>query len=253
MMLTLLCSDDLSSSPAVAHRMLASPLFERVWVLQELVLSRDPWVQCGISKVRWENFCERQSQILTEPLSRGKAHLCRGMIQARQGYWHARNGGQMVNPGLKRSHRSQPTESGLAAVRLSVWRLASFVHMRRGLGVSDTRDYIYAHLGLLDSNIFSVISVDYEQSLQELYEAVARLIAQTHDYMLILELVAPARPEYRRVSIPSWVPDVSLAMLHTNQAHLSQWSQLSTISPDVHRLSHGPYPVAMNIHGVLGV
>ncbi len=35
------------------------PWFTRVWVFQELVLSRDPWVQCGRISVRWHG-CSRQ-------------------------------------------------------------------------------------------------------------------------------------------------------------------------------------------------
>jgi len=39
------------------NQLLAQPWFTRVWVLQELVLSIDPWVQCGRTRVRWDDFC----------------------------------------------------------------------------------------------------------------------------------------------------------------------------------------------------
>ncbi|KAF6829584.1 ankyrin and het domain-containing protein [Colletotrichum plurivorum] len=43
---------------AVAVRdLLSRPWFKRVWVFQELVLSRDPWVQCGRSRIRWNDIC----------------------------------------------------------------------------------------------------------------------------------------------------------------------------------------------------
>ena len=32
---------------------LEGPWFTRVWVFQELLLSRDPWLQCGSQRIRW--------------------------------------------------------------------------------------------------------------------------------------------------------------------------------------------------------
>jgi len=36
--------------------LLERPWFTRVWIYQELMFSRDPWVQCGIVRVRWDRF-----------------------------------------------------------------------------------------------------------------------------------------------------------------------------------------------------
>jgi hypothetical protein len=47
--------DVLKSEVEVAARewIVARPWFKRVWILQELVLSQDPWIQCGASVARW--------------------------------------------------------------------------------------------------------------------------------------------------------------------------------------------------------
>ncbi|OIW34155.1 HET-domain-containing protein [Coniochaeta ligniaria NRRL 30616] len=36
---------------------LTRPWFCRVWIFQELILSRDPWVQCGQRRTRWADLC----------------------------------------------------------------------------------------------------------------------------------------------------------------------------------------------------
>jgi hypothetical protein len=42
---------------AVEDDVLTRPWFARTWVLQELVLSLDPWVQIRSTRVRWDRFC----------------------------------------------------------------------------------------------------------------------------------------------------------------------------------------------------
>lgn len=41
----------------VGDHILARPWFARTWILQELVLSADPWIQIGETRVRWDLFC----------------------------------------------------------------------------------------------------------------------------------------------------------------------------------------------------
>ena len=41
---------------SASQTILARQWFRRVWVLQELIRSRDPWVQCGTSLVKWEDL-----------------------------------------------------------------------------------------------------------------------------------------------------------------------------------------------------
>jgi hypothetical protein len=35
-------------------QILSRPWFTRVWIYQELVLSKDPWAQCGRRRIRWD-------------------------------------------------------------------------------------------------------------------------------------------------------------------------------------------------------
>lgn len=52
-----LCSNPSSANADLPYEsLLRRPWFSRVWIYQELVLSRDPWIQCGQHKIRWEKF-----------------------------------------------------------------------------------------------------------------------------------------------------------------------------------------------------
>jgi hypothetical protein len=42
-------------------QILARPWFARVWIFQELLLSHDPWVQCGTKCLKWEIFAGSRS------------------------------------------------------------------------------------------------------------------------------------------------------------------------------------------------
>lgn len=42
------------------QRMIGAKWFTRVWVLQELVLSKEPWIQVGRHKIAWEDFMQSQ-------------------------------------------------------------------------------------------------------------------------------------------------------------------------------------------------
>ena len=77
--------------------------------------------------------------------------------------------------------------------------------------MSDPRDMIFGHLGLLppthESAIRSSISVDYSQTLNEILEAVARRIVLDAGDLSLLAEVEKMRFEDRREGLPSWVPD----------------------------------------------
>ena len=50
------CNTFVDNIAVVEQEILARPWFIRVWILQEFILSRDPWLQCGTSRIRWQRF-----------------------------------------------------------------------------------------------------------------------------------------------------------------------------------------------------
>lgn len=46
-------SSILQPSRAQIYDIISRPWFKRIWIFQELLLSRDPWLQCGDLKAPW--------------------------------------------------------------------------------------------------------------------------------------------------------------------------------------------------------
>lgn len=165
------------------YGLLRLPWFSRVWIFQELVLSRDPWMQCGNLRARWTDICN----ILLSP-GAASNKKGRGMqLQMLADMNYAR--------GLKQK---------------------MIVHLtaRRGLGATDPRDFIFAHMFLAsDTNtLVRYVKVDYTKSCAEIFEDAARFL---------LEEVGPEGPvkffpdaNKDRPSniegLASWAPDWSL-------------------------------------------
>lgn len=80
---------------------------------------------------------------------------------------------------------------------------------RRGCGVSDPRDMIFAHLGLAKAQTRNTFLVDYDRTVVQLYEDIARLYIERTGVQVVLFFVEKVQPEERRACLPSWVPDWS--------------------------------------------
>ncbi|KAE9367182.1 hypothetical protein N431DRAFT_385395, partial [Stipitochalara longipes BDJ] len=167
--------------------------FCRIWVLQELVLSLDPWVQIGLQRVRWDIFVDflqfcSQNGDLPEDLLHALT-----MIKFRN----------TLSPSLWR--RQVSNDSNSAA------RLLDLLASRRGLGATDPRDMIYGHLGLLgvkdpNNKLDKIIQVDYNQPVSELFTQVVLYMISARRRFDIFSHVRDA-PIEKRTNFPTWVPD----------------------------------------------
>ena len=70
-----------------------------------------------------------------------------------------------------------------------------------------TRDQIYANLGLVKSSEQELISVNYNLTISQVYETVARLYMAYWEDMSILSWIGEPILSKRSDDIPSWVPD----------------------------------------------
>ncbi|KAH0424042.1 ankyrin and het domain-containing protein [Colletotrichum camelliae] len=112
-----------------AQDLLSRPWFKRVWVFQELVLSRDPWVQCGRTRVRWTD-------------------LCRLLLRRR---------------GAKQKRLGLLGDMAAGRSRKDSFSLLDALKARRGLGATDPRDFVFANLGIVSDAPFEA---DYSKSTQ---------------------------------------------------------------------------------------
>jgi hypothetical protein len=131
----------------IEEDILSRPWFTRVWNLQELVLSQNPWIQCGKSRARWHLFCR---SILSSKSSVWKPDS-RAVLQ------HMRD----TRTEFAKTSLSAPRESQKARGEA----LFTLLQQRRGCGLTDPRDLIYAHLGLVDAETRKLVPIGYDKVL----------------------------------------------------------------------------------------
>ncbi|KAH8783873.1 heterokaryon incompatibility protein-domain-containing protein, partial [Hyaloscypha sp. PMI_1271] len=181
----------------VEDEILSRPWFTRVWILQELVLSQNPWLQCGSSRVRWHVFC--RTVLLSEHCSWRPdsltvlTHMNDSWAQARRD---------------RESHSK--SHSAMLDKKAPGEYLLELVCARRGCSLSDPRDMIYAHLGLVGAETKNMVPIDYEKTVAQLYTSMTDLYAQWIGIWNII-IFAEDEPERRDPSLPSWVVDWSLS------------------------------------------
>ncbi|KAK4455181.1 heterokaryon incompatibility protein-domain-containing protein [Podospora aff. communis PSN243] len=168
---------------------LEAPWFTRVWVFQELVLSQDPWVQCGRHRVRWVDFC----RVLDGD------YIAKAMrLELSETIDHKRSSNPLVWMSERRDEKfSAP--------------LFSLLKARRGIGATDPRDLVYANLGIVqDREICErYIKIDYASPVEHLFNDVARYIAETYGIdEALYHSLAFKKPSHRPALAP-WAPDWS--------------------------------------------
>jgi hypothetical protein len=180
-------SNDSTTSDLVnlaENGLLRMPWFSRVWIFQELVLSRDPWVECGSLRARWTDLCN----ILLAP-----------------------------DAAIVRKSRTKEVQV-LADMNYTrgVLKQKMIVHLtaRRGLGATDPRDFIFAHMGLAaDLDILKrYVEVDYTKSCAALFEDTARFLLEEvgpEGPVKFFPLAATDRTS-KIEGLASWAPDWSL-------------------------------------------
>ncbi|KAF6814485.1 ankyrin and het domain-containing protein [Colletotrichum sojae] len=160
---------------AVAVRdLLSRPWFKRVWVFQELVLSRDPWVQCGRARIRWNDFCRLllvNSQTLLTGCDKSDLQILEDMNAARN--------------------------------RKKGYTLVEALKARRGLGATDPRNLVYANLAVVED---AGLQVNYEKTSQWIYARTAIHIVDKLGMRVLMPHLDEIAGE-RLEGLPSWAPD----------------------------------------------
>lgn len=191
----------LDTVQAAENGLLNRPWFSRVWVFQELVLSRDPWVQCGGVRVRWTDLCDL---LLSNNRERTGLKVLKEMNFARAG-------------------------------RLQT-DLFHLILSRRGLGATDARDMVFAHLGVASdgATLGGSVTIDYKQSVERLYEDVARYLIDKIGPETIFSQVDDADHSPHRHGLASWAPDWSLLPSSAAQMYRDNRMNVVTLQPRLH-------------------
>jgi hypothetical protein len=188
----------MDSKVEVAARewILAQPWFKRVWILQELVLSRDPWIQCGTSVARWSSLDNHISDIAKERSLKPEEKIVQDMGKVR----------------LER--RRWETSKDIYRFPPFAESLYNLLKSRKGFGVTDPRDMLFANLGVIGQRQgplqhtvdLELVTVDYQKTEVEVYFDLARFFLNSTVGFGLFSLLDSSE-QCKEKQLPSWVPD----------------------------------------------
>ena len=223
-------------------------------------MSRDPWIQYGEFRMKWDEFC-KAIEVLKDRVNG--------------------TNGNHIETELHKNLRvledmqdiRQKFQAAKSASLISPCALIDILQARRGFGASDPRDRIFAHLGIaapLHNKITEYnVQVDYNKRVSEIYTGLAINAirsAQNVEILRFVERVSPANrslqaanislnlprkiskflaerlsPAERSLGLPSWVPDWSLPISHDPRLLSHSSSSVSQDSPEL--LQPGPLSI----------
>ncbi|PMD43824.1 HET-domain-containing protein, partial [Hyaloscypha variabilis F] len=188
----------------VAGDLLRRAWFTRIWVFQELVLSRDPWVQCAKSRLKWAAFCNalldakvvdgsnfttpKDPDYIVPERPNSLLEMLRSLQDVRNRHWL----------------------QSLEQRRFSAYALVDLVRSRRGLGATDPRDIIFGHISLAPSlfnNQFNTIMPAYHKSVEEVFMDFAYDVIKQCGHLGIFYYKESLGLSERRSNLASWAPD----------------------------------------------
>ena len=177
------------------------PWFSRVWIIQEVVASRNAILRCGRLRLEWKDFCFGFLFAVNA-----------GFIFYRSDVFLHSMAHQQLIPLIL-------TYFCFAESTYVKFDLVSLLQSHRLTGASDLRDKVYALIGLstlIESETHRIIP-DYSLSTEAVYTEVAKAIISKSPSLDILGVPRSASTSLIK-KIPSWVPDWSVAHLGSSLA-----------------------------------
>ncbi|KAI1112631.1 heterokaryon incompatibility protein-domain-containing protein [Nemania sp. NC0429] len=127
--------------------LVVQPWFHRVWVLQELVLSRKAWVQFGPKRISWHYLCSHLTLLLLRDRLAGEDNMGPTVLESMN---------EIFLEHLKERISSSPKETRQR-------KLSQLLFTRNNCGATDLRDLVFAHLGIISDRkaALEYIKIDY--------------------------------------------------------------------------------------------
>jgi hypothetical protein len=161
------------------RELLDRPWFQRMWVVQELVLAKTALMLCGSESLDWDNFSRALAVLIhLEPYQDSKFDWGEGLKRVVKMYAHRR---------MKIDQRS----------------ISVLIHDYRDNLASDPKDKAYSLFGLIQD---IDIDVDYTVPTEEVYIQIAVFIVTQQNSLDLLHSVQGTKglPD---LDLPTWVPD----------------------------------------------
>jgi hypothetical protein len=175
------------------NNLLQRPLFERVWVIQELVVASDAVMVCGDSTVNWTFL----AVVVTILSAKGLQQLLR--LRPNGGSPVGANGemGVVATFGIK-SRRGTGTKVTLQYNLLNCYQYKA----------TDPRDKVYALLGMSDDAADKELDPEYDVPAKICFAKVARHLMVRDSSLSLLHAAGIGLPR-SMPDLPSWAPDWS--------------------------------------------
>jgi hypothetical protein len=165
---TLVAASGMKKSELIdeAYKILWRPYWKRIWIFQEIVVSHNPWVQCGHAKVPWEYFCQALIALLS---LRGSVYFGAGYgnetrKRLEDVYWERRayrNAKWKLGEGEKNRPVRWAMDGGSEFE--GRMRLLDLLATKRASEATDKRDMVFAVSGI--AMMPRPLDITYEKSV----------------------------------------------------------------------------------------
>jgi hypothetical protein len=175
------------------------PYFRRLWVVQEIILSR--WIvgYCGAREIPWEALYRLAHNVFARQLDLGHPTSAT-FIDPTKAVVAIEN--ELVTmmgwreQFIKGDRALKPKRFSLRALIMDTWTFKA----------SDQRDKVFGLYGLLNKTAKAQFKPDYSKTIEEVYTEATTRIMKESDNLDILSAVVDHSLKQNR-NIPSWVPD----------------------------------------------
>ncbi|KAL0929863.1 heterokaryon incompatibility protein [Colletotrichum truncatum] len=176
--------------------LLSRQWFTRVWIIQEVTLSKNPFVVCGEFSVSWEDIASACMQLATTGISK----------------WLSQKSLKVKKPVDDREdvyRRVWQLDLTKYATKINPPNLFYIMVDSRNAQCYDSRDKVYGLLGICNEHFRDALTVSYADDFPaaRLYHAVI-LEYLSYPYMGGLDSIL-ASVDHDSPHLPSWVPDFS--------------------------------------------
>jgi len=146
----------------IAFELLWRPYWSRMWIFQEIIVSHNPWVQCGSVRVSWEHFCLALIAILDSDSGKfwGAGYGNEPQRRLEDIYWERR--AYRHAQGYVQNDPKWEMVSGHGFE--GRMRLLDLLVTKRGSQASDSRDMVFAVAGIAAKpKAWDPLSITYEK------------------------------------------------------------------------------------------
>ncbi len=217
------------------NNLLERPLFERVWVIQELVVASDAMMICGPATVNWSFL----AVVVTIMSAKGLQKLLRlrpdGDIPV------GANGemGVVATFGIK-SRRNAGTKVTLQYNLLNCYQYKS----------TDPRDKVYALLGMSDDAADEELDPKYDAPAEVCFANISRHIMARDSSLGLLHAAGTGLPR-SMPDLPSWAPDWSCVPQTTILGAIAETTGYRSSGTTTAKVNAGTDPRLLHVIGII--